>query len=362
MRPSTLACLCLVVGVGGSLFFYRLGDRDLWASHEARAAQDAQRILDDGDWLTPRLFDDQVELQKPPMYYWLAAAAGRWRGGSVDAVAARLPAALAGLATVAAVFAFLAARGRPLAGLIAALLLATGQHFTWLARTGRIDVPLTLTTTAAALCLWSAADAAIPRRRAVALSLAGYLAMAVGVLLKGPLGVILPSAALVADGIVSRRRAIPPTAWWGVPLVLALAGWWFVVAHVRTDGEFTRVFFWYHNVQRATGAAAGLASHPWWFYGPRLAFDFLPWTPLLVPAAWFTCRARGANPDPVARLGWVWLGTITVLLSASRFKRADYLLPAYPGAAVWLGCVAERVYHSWRSPCRARWLSIGGTS
>jgi len=27
-----------------------------------------------------------------------------------------------------------------------------------------------------------------------------------------------------------------------------------------------------------------------------------------------------------------------------RFKRSDYLLPAYPGAAIFLGCVAERWY------------------
>src|SRR5262245_19878029 len=39
----------------GFLFFYHLDRRDLWSSHEARAAQDAQTMLDDGDWLLPRL-------------------------------------------------------------------------------------------------------------------------------------------------------------------------------------------------------------------------------------------------------------------------------------------------------------------
>jgi hypothetical protein len=33
-----------------------------------------------------------------------------------------------------------------------------------------------------------------------------------------------------------------------------------------------------------------------------------------------------------------------LILSCSRFKRADYLLPAYPGAALFLGSVAERWY------------------
>src|ERR1700745_1823100 len=66
------------------LFFYRLADRDLWSSHEGRAAQDAQTILDDGRWGLLRLYDRNVELQKPPLYYWLVALTARLRGGVVD--------------------------------------------------------------------------------------------------------------------------------------------------------------------------------------------------------------------------------------------------------------------------------------
>jgi 4-amino-4-deoxy-L-arabinose transferase-like glycosyltransferase len=357
--PLFSLCLC-----GSFLFFYQLGDRDLWASHEARAAQDAQRILDDGDWSLPRLFDDQVELQKPPLYYWLAAAAGWFRGGTVDAVAVRLPAALAGMATVLGVFGFLAARGRVLGSLFASVILATAQHFTWIARTGRIDVPLTFTVTASILCLWTARQADLTR--VFAWNLAGYLAMAAGVMLKGPIGVVLPVAVLTVDWLLhrlrfipsSRRPVIPSSLLWGLPLIVAVAGPWFVVAHLRTDGEFTRVFFWYHHFQRATGGATTLATHPWWFYVPRLAFDFLPWSPALLVAAWVTVR-RPAQSDPLGRLGLIWLLTILLLLSASRFKRADYLLPAYPGAAIWLGCIGERQFQGWRSPNRVRWLSLG---
>ncbi len=354
----SLCSLCLC---GSFLIFYHLGDRDLWASHEARAAQDAQRILDDGDWSLPRLFDDQVELQKPPLYYWLAAAAGWLRGGTMDAVAERLPAAIAGMVAVLGVFGFLAGRGRMLAGLLASLILATAQHFTWISRTGRIDVPLTVAVAAAILCLWSARRPDLAAGRAFAWNLAGYLAIAAGILLKGPIALVLPLAVVSINAAFTREKVFSRSLCWGLPLVLAVAGPWFVVAHLRTHGEFTRVFFWYHHVQRATGGAAALASHPWWFYGPRLAFDFLPWSPLLALAGWWTLRRRSNERDAIGRLGLVWLVTVVLLLSASRFKRADYLLPAYPGAAIWLGCSGERLFQAWRSPNRARWLALGVT-
>src|SRR5205085_2465634 len=98
------------------LFFHGLGDRELWSSHEARAAQDARYILDGGDWRLPRLLDGRPELQKPPLYYWFTAIAGWCRGG-VDEIAVRLPSACGALLTALALYVFLSQQGRPRAGL-----------------------------------------------------------------------------------------------------------------------------------------------------------------------------------------------------------------------------------------------------
>src|SRR5262245_63523273 len=91
--PFVLVSLCAL------LFFQGIGSRELWASHEARAAQNAQRMLDDGNWLLPRLYDGQPEFQKPPGFYWLVALTG-WLRGGVDTWAVRLPAAIAGTLAV----------------------------------------------------------------------------------------------------------------------------------------------------------------------------------------------------------------------------------------------------------------------
>jgi hypothetical protein len=49
---------------------------------------------------------------------------------------------------------------------------------------------------------------------------------------------------------------------------------------------------------------------------------------------------------------------VFVVLSAARFKRADYLLPAYPGAAIFLGCSLETMLAGrWRKPVLASILT-----
>jgi hypothetical protein len=123
--------------------------------------------------------------------------------------------------------------------------------------------------------------------------------------------------------------------------MLALTLPWFLLANDATEGEFFRVFFWLHNVERGLGGSR-LRGHPWWLYGPRFLADFAPWS-LVMPFAivWFL-RQRRWQMDREARFGLVWWFAMLFVLSCSRYKRADYLVPAYPGAALFLSCVLVR--------------------
>ncbi|HEY1188964.1 MAG TPA: glycosyltransferase family 39 protein [Gemmata sp.] len=463
-RPRASSALWLLAL--GFLFLFHLGARDLVSSHEARAAQHAQRMLDTGDWGLPTLFDGQADLQKPPGFYWLVAAVGWLNGGHVSPWVARLPSALGALASVLLVYGFLRREGYAVGALVGAVVLATANHFVAIGRTARIDVPLTCAVTVSLLAfyrgslgprasrpqdrsapesaggtpvrqvplqhrpvpggqgeppehaeveplcgptrsprscarreppehaeveplcgrdargpkgryfLFSAVeslsgptrsprscarreppehgeveplcgrDARGPRGRYFLLSAA---AAGVAVLLKGPVGLALIGTTAVAflavDRLVSapgmRPRLPLGSALLGVAVVAGVAGPWFVWAQHATNGEFGRVFFWYHNVARFTGEAEALASHPWWYYGPRFALAFLPWT-LLLPLVVWGGRSGVWTGDRAFRFGLVWAVVMVAVLSAARFKRADYLLPAFPGAALALGCAAER--------------------
>ncbi len=324
---------------------------------------DAQTILDGKDWVLPHLYDGRAEMQKPPLYYWLVAGISKLRGGEVDAWAVRLPPALAALGCVGVLCWLGWARGRLFEGILAGTALATALHFTWLARIGRVDMPLTF----AVAVVITAFHLANYRQRLLYLLL-GYVAIAVAVLLKGPIGLALPAAVLAAnavlEGCVQKSWLAMLQAafrgkglWWGVPLVLALSMPWFLWANYRTGGEFFRVFIWEHNVERGLGGGV-LRSHPFWYYVPLFASDFLPWSPLLLVAFFLAWKFDLLRTDPEARLGLAWFAGVFVLLSCAQYKRPDYLLPAYPGAALFLSCVARRFEAEWRNwTRRPHWLS-----
>ncbi|MBM3980417.1 MAG: phospholipid carrier-dependent glycosyltransferase [Planctomycetes bacterium] len=327
-----LALLLLVL-----LFFFQIGARDLISSHEARAAQNAQRMLDTGAWGLPVLYDGQRDLQKPPGYYWLVAAAGALNGGYVSPLVARLPAALAAVAVVLLVYGFLRREGYATGALVAAVALATANHFVAIGRTARIDVPLTCAVAVALVCFYRAAT----REAASGYTVASGFAVGVAILLKGPIGLALVGAVAVAFLIVERIRLPLTTALLGTSIVALVAGPWFVWANHETGGAFVRVFFWHHNVARFMGESEVLAAHPWWYYGPRGTFAFLPWTLPLVPLMVWAAHAGLWRESRPFRFGVVWCVVMIAVLSASRFKRADYLLPALPGAAIALGCTAQ---------------------
>ena len=342
------------------LFFFRLGHRELYSSHEARAAQNAQRMLDTGEYSLPVLFDGQTDLQKPPGFYWLVAAAGWANGGTVDARAARLPAALGGLVAVAAVFLFLRREGRPVAAVVAAAALATAVHFTGIARTARIDVPL---TAAVAVSLLGFVRGLGGSHR-LGWHLLSAAAAAAAVMLKGPIGLALIGPTAVGywltqpkptrrDGWALRGLPLSSIAL-GSAVVMALGVPWFLWANHTTDGEFFRVFVLHHNVARFLGTSPTLATYPVWYYVPRFAVDFLPWTPALALLVMWAIRSGRWREDGTLRLGLLWFAVMFAVLSTAKFKRADYLLPAFPGAAVALGCAAEAWLASRTNPRTVR--------
>jgi 4-amino-4-deoxy-L-arabinose transferase-like glycosyltransferase len=357
--PLSLSPALAVFLFTAVLFFAQLGHRDLYSSHEARAAQNAQRMLDTGAWGLPVLFDGRVDLQKPPLFYWMVAATGYLNGGTVTEWVARFPSALSGLVCVLLVFGFLRADGRPTAALVAALVLATANHFTGISRTARIDVPLACAVTVALLAFYRGSKSPPTAVGECARwHLLAAIAAGIAVLLKGPVGLALIGPAAVLWLLVERRYTpvrLPLTSLLFGPVVVALIALpWFLWANIATQGEFWRVFFWHHTIARFTGSSPLLATHPAWYYLPRFWVDFLPWTPALMSLTTWGVRSGRWRSDATFRFALIAFGVMFAVMSAAQFKRADYLLPVFPMAAIAVGCMADAWLASRQDPRSVR--------
>jgi 4-amino-4-deoxy-L-arabinose transferase-like glycosyltransferase len=327
----TLALLLMATG---------LGLRDPWPADEPRFALIAQDMLRSGDWLIPRVGGD-LYADKPPLYFWLMAAATALAGSL--RVGFLLPSLLAGIGTTLLVYDLLRrARGREVALCGAFVLLLTFQ-FTWQMRQAQIDGVLCFLTT---LSLYGLLRHCL-LGPATGWFLAGWAAAGLGVITKGvgflPLLALIPFAILVRRDWPAPVSSVGALSLAGLAAALIAIGLWFVPMMLATaaGGELLD----YRNEilfkQTVTRYADAWHHHePFYFY----LVNVIPvlWLPLiaLVPWLWPRWRTALRGRDTMTAVLLAWVVIVVLFFSASSGKRGLYVLPAVPAlamaAAPWL--------------------------
>ena len=328
LQTSTVARIAAVVmllALASVPFLYALGAWPLMEPDEGRNAEVAREMVVLGNWSLPH-FDFLPYLDKPVMLFWLIA--GAFHALGVNELAARLPSALAGVATMA----LTAALGRRLLdvrrGLLAALIVGTGPLVIVFARLAIFDMPFTVFTTAALVCLVEARHDGRAERW---LPLAG-LAMALATLTKGPVGIVVPSIAWLAA-----RGALPPsphrTSRWavlGAVAIFALViGPWLVLVS-RQEPAFLRYAFVDETLLRFVSSARFRRGGPVYYYVQTLAWALGAWGLVLAavaPGLWRRWRAGDADAPAIAFAGRAALA-IVLFFTCSASKRPQYILPA----------------------------------
>ena len=306
-----LACVTL----GWDLNGYRLFDPD-----EGRNAEVAREMTHSNDYVVPHL-NGLPYLDKPIVYFAAAAAAMELLGPTE--AAARLPAYLATLGTVALLVWFARRRWSEPAGWIAGLAYATLVLPLAYARTAIFDSTLTLCTTAAILAFWD-------DRPVLA-----WGAMAAGALTKGPVALAIPLLALVAHGLITAtplRRLFP---WRGLALFGAIALPWFIAVSFAHP-DFPGYVFLRETLERVATRRFHRTA-PFWYYLPIMPLAAFPW---IVPALarlkhWretWNARQEGGTREPLL-LG-CWVIVPLVFLSLNQSKLPQYLLPLMPAVAL----------------------------
>jgi 4-amino-4-deoxy-L-arabinose transferase-like glycosyltransferase len=314
-RGLPLLLLAAVLALGWNLNGYRLLDPD-----EGRNAEVAREMAASNDYLIPHL-DGLPYLDKPIVYFAAAALAMELLGPTETA--ARLPAYLATLATIALLVWFARRRWGPDAGWLAGLAFATMPLTLAYAHTAIFDSTLTLCTTAAIICFFL-------ERPALA-----WAAIAVGALTKGPVAIALGLAVMVPYSLVTGRplrrlislRAVGAFALVGLP--------WFLAVTARMP-EFPHYAFVQETFERFTTPRFHRTA-PFWYYIPILCIAPFPW---IVPVcarlrAWRATWA--ARRDPAAAES-LWLATWVLgplaIFTLNQSKLPQYVLPLMPAFAL----------------------------
>jgi 4-amino-4-deoxy-L-arabinose transferase-like glycosyltransferase len=318
----------VVVGAG-------IGLRNPWPADEPRFALIARDMVASGDWLFPHVGGDLYQ-DKPPLYFWLLAAACALTGSVRTSFL--LPSLLASFGTLALVYDFVRRScGRVAALLAAALLLGTLQ-FLLSARSAQIDATLCLLVT---LSLYG-----LLRHLLYGPAWGWYFAAGVaaglGVIAKGvgflPLLVLLPYLGLRSHRFQPLPRFGGGVRWTLAPLgfLVAVLAWlvpMLAAARGRPDlAAYRDEILFHQTVDRY--AHAWHHTRPWYYF----VIEVIPalWLPLSVLFVWLVPRWRDAWRARDARvwlpLGWALIAL--VFFSLSPGKRGVYILPALPAVVL----------------------------
>ena len=364
-----LAALCLMLWLPGIISLPAL-DRD-----ESRFAQSSRQMLDSGNFVDIR-FGDVPRYKKPVGIYW-AQAFTTAIAGHIDNIEGdhtriwtyRLPSLLGGTASLWLIC-WLAEGMAAGTGLVAALLMGFTILMTAEATIATTDAALLAAILGAQGVLFriyrAAKDGATVSTRLV---LWGWAALAIGILIKGPVALGVTAATIVAlliwDWWDWRPRKIKPPAapadadakaapplaeaaapspplkniflWLeatrlklGVPLMLLIVAPWLIAIGIQSHGAFFQQSMGNDFAAKLAGGQEGHGAPP----GYNLLLSTIAFWPsilFLLPALGL---AVSRGKDPAIRFLLAWGGSWWLVCELVPTKLPQYVLPAYPALAI----------------------------
>jgi 4-amino-4-deoxy-L-arabinose transferase-like glycosyltransferase len=333
-----IVVLIVVAAYAAAVFLPFLGEGRLLTRHEVMQTQPALTILDDGQWVVPKLLG-QPWIHKPPLAIWITAIFFAAYGGFSEFLA-RLPAALSAI-VMCVLIALLTDRyyGRR-AALLAGLAQATCVYMFIQGRLGEVDMPFAMFITAGHVVLawcWGRGDFRLSLGAAALYHVMAGLA----VLTKGPLGVILMGLPILAlAGSEKSLKPIRSVLLTPAVILSIVIGFGWYVAVVLSLGDQAVERWNASYLQRFLGHYHLGSSGPH-FYFHAVLWLTLPWTIGLFIGAKILWR-DARRPDGVFdRYLWWWFLTGFAFLTIAAFRSPHYAVPILPPLSVLAGKLAD---------------------
>ncbi len=327
---ASLLVLCAILWLPGVFVLPPL-DRD-----ESRFAQASKQMVETGDFVDIR-FSSGTRYNKPVGIYWLQSAATElFGGGAHDRIwTYRLPSLIGGYLSLLLVFWCARAFAPPPTAFAAAALLGASVLMTaetQIATTDAVLLAAILGAQAVLMRLYLAERGAGGARPGRKLVLAGWVAFAIGVLVKGPVIAAVLGVTALALSLWDRDwrwlKATRPLA--GLLVTAAVALPWLIAILIVSHGAFYKQSLG-HDF--ATKIMSGQESH-----GAPPGYYFALATVTLWPAVLFVlpglCAAVARRQEPAIRFLLAWVGASWLMFEFVPTKLPHYILPAYPALAM----------------------------
>ncbi len=326
-----------------------LGQRPLATPSEGRYAQIPTEMAQSGDWLTPRL-NGVLYIEKPPMYYWLAASAitifgnGEWQ--------LRLVPALSALIICFAVFGVCSRIYNRRTGLYAALILGSSALFFGMSRALLTDMVFSMFVCLSLLLFMMLREYKNHAAKFLMCYAAIATCVALAILSKGLIGIVIPGLVVLAWCLCSKEWHLVFNRY--LPLALVLLSIIAVPWHWYMEKSYPGFLDFYFVHEHFTRYLTQEHNRfkPWWFFIPVVFFGLMPWFLYLPQAIWHqlkNIKLQSPSPDLFLIL---WFLVPMVFLSLSNSKLVPYIIPLLPPLAI----LVARFLANPDTPIKPNWL------
>jgi len=318
------AMLFILMILSFIMFFYKLGAPSLFETDEVVYSQVAREIVRTGDWITLHLFSKEWFIH-PPFYMWLTALSSYIFG--ISEFNTRLWNALFAVGLVYVTYLLGKKMFRDGVGLLAGFILATSLQYILQARMAIFDIPLVFFEMLSLLFFFYWLEDKLPKYYYLF-----FLSMGLAVLMKGPVGIVLPL--LVAVPYLAfmgnlralfNLRIIP-----GLMIAYLAGGTWYTAEMMIHGREFFDSVIGFYVIGRYLTA---IESHygPWYFYIPVIMAGLMPWVSFLPYSIAYQWKNRGDGDNLFTIL---WMGIVLLFFTLAGTKLPGYLMSLYPFAAI----------------------------